>query len=40
MAVSAYIYEQLPAADQALVPGEDQLTAALDDLTDEPRPAD
>ncbi|MCW2135414.1 MULTISPECIES: PDDEXK nuclease domain-containing protein [Crystallibacter] len=32
MAVSTYTYEQLPAADKALVPGEDQLTAALDQL--------
>lgn len=32
MAVSAYTYEQLPAEDKALLPGEDQLTAALDGL--------
>lgn len=34
MAVSAYTYEQLPAEDKALVPGEDNLAAALDRLTD------
>jgi hypothetical protein len=34
MAVSAYTYEQLPAEDKALVPGEDKLTAALDQLPD------
>jgi predicted nuclease of restriction endonuclease-like (RecB) superfamily len=34
MAVSAYTYEQLPAADRALVPGEDRLTKALDQLPD------
>ncbi|MEV7649053.1 PDDEXK nuclease domain-containing protein [Arthrobacter sp. NPDC089319] len=34
MAVSAYTYEQLPAEDRALVPGEDKLTAALDRLPD------
>ncbi|GAA1356139.1 hypothetical protein GCM10009636_24930 [Arthrobacter koreensis] len=32
MAVAAYTYEQLPAADQGLVPAEDRLTAALDSL--------
>jgi predicted nuclease of restriction endonuclease-like (RecB) superfamily len=35
MAVSAYTYEQLPAEDKALLPGEDQLTAALDQLPDD-----
>ncbi|WP_240793196.1 PDDEXK nuclease domain-containing protein [Arthrobacter crystallopoietes] len=35
MAVSAYTYEQLPAEDKALMPGEDQLTAALDQLPDD-----
>lgn len=35
MAVAAYTYEQLPAEDKALVPGEDRLTAALDQLPDE-----
>lgn len=35
MAVSAYTYEQLPAEDKALVPGEDRLTAALDRLPDD-----
>ena len=34
MAVSAYTYEQLPDQDKAMVPGEDQLTAALDQLPD------
>lgn len=35
LAVSAYTYDQLPAADRSLVPAEDQLTAALDALPDE-----
>ncbi|WP_441579882.1 PDDEXK nuclease domain-containing protein [Corynebacterium sp.] len=35
LAVSAYTYDQLPAADRSLVPAEDQLTAALDTLPDE-----
>ncbi|XKH55227.1 PDDEXK nuclease domain-containing protein (plasmid) [Citricoccus nitrophenolicus] len=35
LAVSAYTYEELPAADRSLVPAEDQLTAALDALPDE-----
>lgn len=35
MAVAAYTYDQLTAADRALVPAEDQLTAALDALPDE-----
>jgi len=30
MAVAAYTYEELPAADRDLVPAEEQLTAALD----------
>lgn len=37
MAVAAYTYEQLPAADQRLVPAEDQLTAALDSLPETAR---
>ncbi|MFI8413980.1 PDDEXK nuclease domain-containing protein [Paeniglutamicibacter gangotriensis] len=32
MAVAAYTYDQLTSADRALVPAEDQLTAALDAL--------
>ncbi|QCU79665.1 DUF1016 domain-containing protein (plasmid) [Citricoccus sp. SGAir0253] len=32
MAVAAYTYDQLPPADQELVPAEDQITAALDAL--------
>ncbi|MGW9552427.1 PDDEXK nuclease domain-containing protein [Citricoccus zhacaiensis] len=35
LAVSAYTYDQLPAADRNLVPAEDQLIAALDALPDE-----
>jgi hypothetical protein len=35
LAVSAYTYEELPAADRNLVPAEDQLTAALDALPNE-----
>ena len=35
MAVAAYTYEQLTSEDQALLPPEEQLTAALDTLTDE-----
>lgn len=35
MAVSAYTYEQLPAEDKALLPGEEKLTAALDQLSDD-----
>ena len=34
MAVAAYTYDQLTTADRALVPAEDQLTAALDALPD------
>jgi hypothetical protein len=30
MAVAAYTYEELPAADRDLLPAEEQLTAALD----------
>lgn len=36
MAVAAYTYEQLTREDQALLPPEKQLTAALDTLPDEP----
>jgi len=36
MAVAAYTYDQLPSGDQALVPAEDQITAAFDALPDEP----
>jgi predicted nuclease of restriction endonuclease-like (RecB) superfamily len=32
MAVAAYTYDQLPPGDRALVPAEDQITAALDAL--------
>jgi predicted nuclease of restriction endonuclease-like (RecB) superfamily len=35
MAVAAYTYDQLTSADRALVPAEDQLTAALDALPDD-----
>lgn len=35
MAVAAYTYDQLTTADRALVPAEDQLTAALDALPDD-----
>lgn len=36
MAVAAYTYEQLTSEDQALLPPEEHLTAALDTLSDEP----
>jgi hypothetical protein len=32
MAVAAYTYDQLPAEDKALIPTEDRITAALDEL--------
>ena len=32
MAVASYTYDELPAADRKLVPAEEQLTAALDNL--------
>ncbi|WP_139006436.1 PDDEXK nuclease domain-containing protein [Arthrobacter crystallopoietes] len=32
MAVAAYTYDQLPAEDKALIPTEDRVTAALDEL--------
>jgi hypothetical protein len=35
MAVADYTYDQLPAADRALVPGEDRLVAALGELPGE-----
>ncbi|MDQ0092504.1 hypothetical protein [Paeniglutamicibacter psychrophenolicus] len=35
MAVVAYTYDQLTNADRALIPAEDQLTAALDAPTDD-----
>lgn len=34
MAIATYTYDELPAKDQDLVPAENQLTAALDSLTD------
>ena len=34
MAIAAYTYDELPAADRDLVPPEEQLTAALDALPD------
>ncbi|SFV24952.1 PDDEXK nuclease domain-containing protein [Micrococcus terreus] len=40
MAVAAYTYDQLPPGDRALVPAEDQITAVLDALPDEPEETD
>ncbi|WP_298045656.1 YhcG family protein [uncultured Citricoccus sp.] len=38
MAVAAYTYEQLPPSDRALVPAEEQITAALDALPEDHEP--
>jgi hypothetical protein len=40
MAVAAYTYDQLPAADRRLLPAEDRLAAALDEALPGPDPDD